>query len=97
MTYSKTEELAMLFSKLLRKELTEEQMEVVENNNDHTCCASHDFIDANEVMNEAFEKVMGREFIFFDDALDNMEAHNSDAHMWNTAWENASINQYYKK
>ena len=41
-------------------------------------CASHDFIDANMVMNDAFEKVVGRE----------LDAQNgADCVLWSKAWD----------
>jgi len=41
------------------------------------CCPTHDFMDANMPMAEAFERVMGRDIVLQDDG---------DLSLWNAAW-----------
>lgn len=56
-------ELAAEFCKVLREWLSAEEMaEVVKRNQaeeDKNICASHDFCDANEAMDEAFKRLTG--------------------------------------
>ena len=59
--------VAASFRYLLKEVLTDDQLAEVRRRNatpeyaEHGCCASHDFCDANMVMLEAFERVMGHE------------------------------------
>ena len=46
------------------------------------CCASHDFIDANEVMASAFHEVVGRD-------VNCDEERSGDVALWNEAWDMA--------
>jgi hypothetical protein len=50
------------------------------------CCASHDFLDANEVMLTAFQDIMGRDAAFLDG--EGAEA-DADEALWNAAWDYA--------
>ena len=72
--------LADEFSQRVRDHLSPEQMQQVLTRNlsgNPSVCATHDFVDANELMAQAFVQVMGRE----------PEASSSlDAELWNCAW-----------
>lgn len=79
------------FSRLIVASFTPDQLaETIAKN--HTpdyagCCATHDYCDSNMVMNEAFENVMNREFIFFDDEKpETQEQHREDCHLFDSAW-----------
>lgn len=58
-------ELSLEFSKLLKQELTPEQLNEMKELNksepDNNICHSHDFCDANQIMLEAFENILHRE------------------------------------
>lgn len=74
--------LSSEFSKLLTTELSTEQLQdVVRLNNTELyadCCASHNFLDANEVMSEAFVSLFGRQI-----DLQNPK----ELTVWNEAWD----------
>ena len=89
MTYTETETaIARAFDAKLRADIGAcAYAEVVRRNRtlEYDCaCASHDFCDANEVMDAAFLIVMGRSTI-----PDDEEAFISqeDADLWNHAWD----------
>jgi hypothetical protein len=86
--------LAGEFSKRLKDALTYSQMiEVLKRNAKATgesVCASHDFIDANEVMNEAFFYALGRYPLMTDDDMQR-----PDADLWNAAWIRAKNARFY--
>lgn len=94
------ETLAVEFSKVLHEWLGSDMKEVVRIN--HTtqykgkeACASHNYCDSNMAMNEAFEKVMGRKYIFFDDDKPETEKQNEeDTNLCNAAWSLARTNQF---
>lgn len=46
-------------------------------------CASHDYVDANVIMAEAFEATYGRELLWGDDT--------DDTEAWNAAWDVARL------
>lgn len=76
------ESLSKEFSSLLRKELTPEELATVRERNKteeySQACATHDFLDANMVMDEAFTNVFKKDFdINSDESLS----------LWNAAWE----------
>jgi hypothetical protein len=78
-----SEKLARKFIALLRQEVgTEGLAEIARINRDppRSVCASHDFLDANMVMQEAFEDVVGRS-----PDSDSEE----DAKLWTDAWAQA--------
>ena len=68
MSLSNEAKLAMKFSEILRDDLTEEQMDLVNERNaaeprdSPRVCHSHDFCDANEVMADALELMGVPEF-----------------------------------
>lgn len=48
------------------------------------CCASHDFMDANEAMGRAFKQAFGRGPL---DGVEHMS--DEDIALWNAAWNQA--------
>lgn len=85
--------LSTTFSRLIREVLTIEELdEVVRRNrqsvlDNKQTCATHDFVDANMVMADAFIEAFGRiEELDDDDDLD----------LWNGAW-NRSIGNGFKE
>jgi len=55
-------------------------------------CATHDFCDANMVMLEAFEQVIGREPAFLegtDEAGNHSPEGDADMRLWGAAWNHA--------
>lgn len=84
--------IAREFAKLMLAEIGAENLAsaVAENmadmaqGNDSTC-ATHNFCDANMVMDEAFHNVLGRGMYLIDE--DATEAQkDSDTELWNSAW-----------
>ncbi len=75
--------LARAFARGLRRDLTPALLAEIDAANaaasDDTC-ASHDYVDANEVMDGAFAAVMGRAF--------NGDR-DDDCALWNAAWAEA--------
>lgn len=78
------------FSKLLSQYLSVNQLEQIRilnrDEKDDNICHTHDFLDANEVMAEAFEAVTGHEMNIQDDS--NLE-------LWNIAWKEAKFYDFY--
>lgn len=79
------------FSRLIVEAFTADQLaETIAKNNtvDYAgCCATHDYCDSNMVMNEAFENVMERAFIFWDDENpETQEQNRADCHLFDSAW-----------
>ena len=80
-------EIGKRFVTLLEESVTPEQFQEIRTRNDTYpagTCASHDFIDANEVMSDAFAEVVGR--------LAN-PADNADSALWSDAW-NWAVEHY---
>lgn len=80
------------FAANLREILSDAQWQAMQRINSafnelDTCCASHNFCDANMPMSDAFETVMGREVL---QAPDGSEEHESDCRLWNAAWQYAT-------
>lgn len=76
-------EVGKRFAKIVRRDLGENLAEIVRRNftdEYDSCCATHDFCDANELMAEAFKGVMGR-----DAEADS----DPDSFIWNLAWSEA--------
>lgn len=88
--YRDMEEIAKEFSRLLRGLLSSLDMDAIvatnEAQEDKGTCASHDFLDANIVMADAFRNVMGRE-VQIESEL--------DAKLWNLAWNEAKENKFH--
>lgn len=100
---NQTEQLAREFSLKLRHYLSEHEMSQVislnESEEDKDCCHSHDFCDANMVMDEAFIKVFNRSCIFPSDVEENPELaakEVEDLDLWNAAWTVAKNNKFYQ-
>lgn len=78
--------LAYQFAQELRAILTDTDWRAMRRKNvaiAPCCCASHDYLDANMVMDPAFTLVVGRP----------LDANNEDdAAIWNAAWEFATPN-----
>ena len=80
--------LAQAFSLLLRAVLDSEEMEQVIKLNRTAppgVCHSHDYLDANELMNEAFRQVFGR---YCDPSMD------ADGEQWDAAWDEAKAAEF---
>lgn len=79
---STKEKLATAFRELLARDLTADELLEMDNLNrlerDGRICHSHDFLDSNMTMNEAFTAVMGREA--------DLESRD-DTVLWSTAWD----------
>lgn len=91
--------LAKKFSKVLKKWLGKKKMAIVVSRNkeaNDSCCASHDFCDANMAMDEAFTKVMGRTFDFnFEETTEGGMQNSKDTDLMNAAWSMAKSNDFY--
>lgn len=88
-----TEKIALLaqaFSDSIKNDLTAAEVaEVIEKNSGpayRNCCATHDFVDSNMNMLEAFQKVMRRDPDLNDD---------NDNGLMNRAWGVAKENKFY--
>ena len=82
------EKLAEEFSRLVREELAEHLDEIIERNRTlfaKSCCATHDFCDANMLMAAAFEEVVGRRIDIHSD---------DDCALWNAAWYFSAQNEF---
>lgn len=57
--------------------------------------ATHDYVDANMAMDEAFTNIMGRNFVFFDDEiLESKKQNEIDTDYVNEAWALAKDNDF---
>ncbi|MEE8489378.1 MAG: hypothetical protein V3S43_03525 [Acidimicrobiia bacterium] len=64
------EEVGKRFAEIVRRDLADDLEEIVRRNltdEYENCCATHDFCDANMLMDEAFKDIMGRELRVDDD------------------------------
>lgn len=80
------QKLADAFARKLREALCADEFAEMRRRNAteqyENACASHDFIDANVVMDEAHKEVFGRS------ALDGSDAQQERAQaVWNAAWD----------
>lgn len=75
----------------LRELLTAEQMEEVVEHDDPNTCKSHDFCDANMVMDAAVESVTGTPF----DLETSAEESNNETALMNRAWDRAIENDFF--
>lgn len=82
--------IADKFSKNLIDSLDDHEIQSIIqlNNTEHysTCCATHNYCDANMPMSDAFEEVVGREI--------NLQS-EEDIMLWNMAWKRARDNDFY--
>lgn len=96
-TSANVRKLAIAFATQLRAELSAEDMkEVIRRNaasRDPMVCASHDFTDANMVMDAAFRKAFGRDPFDHteDDGLDMPASHTA---LMNDAWTFAKSHNF---
>ena len=92
--------IAREFSKLMLEEIGIDNLDlaVMQNTadmavgNDLTC-ATHDYCDANMVMDEAFHKVLGRGMYLIKESATE-EQKQADTDLWNAAWTLAKHNQF---
>ena len=85
------EELALRFVATVRSNVTDEDFaEILKRNKTYPpgCCATHDFMDANMLMLEAFEALAKRDMDFESDA---------DTALWSAAWEIATTQYLTEK
>jgi hypothetical protein len=87
--------LARAFGAEIQAALTRREFrEMIDRNkSSHTddgICASHDFVDANMYMLDAFKKTFGREPAILTDADDEI-----DAKLWNDAWAIAKAADFF--
>ena len=79
-----------VFAYYLKAALSDDEMSFVRARNATPmyadCCASHDYLDANEVMLTAFVEIMGRDPAFLTDGGAEAEA---DCALWDAAWDHA--------
>ena len=90
-----TEAIALEFSRLLRVELrTDKMREIVKRKRkyDKHTCASHDFCDANMVMEQAFHNLKLNTMLRYKDGSPRfIKALN----LWNGAWDMAKSKRFY--
>lgn len=87
MTDSTAQAIARAFADKLRAYLSPDQWQEMRRRNalpeyGGPICASHDFCDANMPMQDAWESIMGREFL-----PDDEPPSDADCALWNRAWE----------
>lgn len=85
------DKLAHVFADLLKEQLTREQIDAINRRNASleygtNVCASHDFCDANMVMDAAFSRLFGRQIRMHED---------DDLAAWNIAWSIAKDNAFF--
>lgn len=91
---TKTEKLAREFAKLMRRDLTAAQMKkanALNAKDSKDVCHTHDFIDANMTMAEAFERVVGHS----PEVHQEDEASRADVALWNSAWDIAKAARFF--
>lgn len=81
--------LGQTFANACFKSFSDEQMSQIRSRNASqayagSVCATHDFADANEIMAEAFETVMGRSLL-----AEDREPDEADVLLWGSAWDHA--------
>jgi len=93
--------LAKEFSRILRRDLSRKQINevITKNDNEKDSCASHEYLDANMTMDEAFINVVGRRPTMPSDyEYAHTEKSRQDAldiNLWNMAWDMAVENKFY--
>lgn len=101
MTTPNMEILARAFSAELRKEIGDDNLAMANTRNTVAApgvCHSHDFCDANMVMDLAWRALFGREVRLPCDveAGNCTEAESDhDLNRWNAAWDLAKANEFY--
>lgn len=91
---SKAGEIAFRFAQILKEQLSPETFAEMKAKNEDPgqtagVCASHDYVDANEVMLEAFKTVMGRQPLLHSDneTIAEIDARDADWSMMAKAWD----------
>jgi len=93
--------LSRHFSRLLKSAVGSSIETIISRNREREyqgCCASHDFCDANEIMNDAFIKVFDRSCILPSQVEENPDLAKQeeiDRRLWNNAWSIAIKNNFY--
>jgi hypothetical protein len=86
---NKTKKLSEKFNEIVNKEFSVEQLAEINAKNKTaeyiSCCATHDYCDANMLMDEAFTSVIGREI-----DLQN----ENDCQLWSNAWDLSKDNDF---
>lgn len=79
--------LAAAFSRIVRRDLSKELPQIVARNKMYAddICATHDFCDANMLMEEAWLEVVGSEIDLQSDA---------EAKLWSDAWSLAKKGEF---
>lgn len=85
------DKLAHVFAAVLKEQLSREQIDEINKRNvspeyGTNACASHDFCDANMVMDTAFTRLLGREMQIHED---------DDLAACNVAWTIAKDNAFF--
>lgn len=98
----KTKELALNFIKELKKDLTAEQFKEINKINkqpgNENTCATHDYVDANEYMSDAFVITFGRLPVFYnDEEPETKEQNEIDFDYINQAWDLAIKAEFDEK
>lgn len=92
--------IAREFSKLMLEEIGADNLALVvaqnttdiAQGNDSTC-STHDYCDANMVMDQAFQNILKRgNYMIEDDATDAQR--DADTDLWNAAWTLSKHNQF---
>jgi hypothetical protein len=87
------ERIAKLYSEKLKQELTPEELtQAIKDNRSEEMdgvCHTHDYIDANMVMLEAMEEIMGEGY------CDDIPVDQEKTLLWNDSWKMAFKNEYY--
>ena len=101
-TDDQVKKIAKEFAKRLYKYNGNKKMAIVNKKNKTSeyeltgSCASHDFCDANVVMLDAFEKVLNRKIVWFNDEIPATEKQNEiDTNTMNIAWSMAKDADFY--
>lgn len=99
---SKVVELSKEFSRILLSELGKDTMAEINKVNktpeykNSGACASYNYTDPNEYVLQAFEKVMNREYVFYNDEKPATKKKNeTDTDLMNDAWAMAKENDFY--
>lgn len=93
--------LSRHFSRLLKNQVGPSIETIISRNREpeyQGCCASHDFCDANEIMNDAFIKLFDRSCILPSEVEENPDLARQeeiDRRLWNNAWSIAIKNNFY--
>jgi hypothetical protein len=92
------EQLARIFSKKLQSEIGNRKLhQVIRLNSEETnpaICHSHDFCDANMIMNDAFKVVPHRNAHLPGDSVSEAENDVDDA-LWTLAWSYAKRMEFH--